>query len=75
MRIERIEGGRVTGNPKLYSNGKYKCHPDGNSKIHKWCATLEEVADYLRTNPGSGVRMDPGGGKISENIFIDGVPR
>lgn len=75
MRIERIKGGRVIGEPKLYSNGKYKCHPDGDNKSPVWCSTLEEVADYLQKNPGSGVRMDPGGGKISENILIDGVPR
>jgi hypothetical protein len=38
-------------------------------------STLEDVARFLRTNPRGGVRMTPGGSKIVENIFIDGVPR
>ncbi len=75
MKIERIEGGHVTGQPRLYKNGKYQCNPDGNNKVKIWKASLEEVAEYLRANPGSGVRMDPGVKKIVDNIFIDGVPR
>jgi len=43
-------------------------------------ATLDDVASYLRANPGSGVRMNPtlGSGypkwsKISVNIYVDGA--
>jgi len=75
VKIERVIDGKVVGRPKLYANGKYKCHPDGDNKTPVWCASLAEVADYLRANPGSGVRMNPEGGKISENIFIDGAAR
>jgi hypothetical protein len=74
-RIERIVGGAVTGTAKRYRNGKFKCHHAGTNENPQWFATLDEVADFLRTNPRSGVRMTPGDGKISENIYIDGVPR
>jgi hypothetical protein len=36
---------------------------------------LDDVAEFLRANPGSGVRMAPGFSKIVKNIYIDGFPR
>ena len=74
-RIERIVGGVVKGVPRKYANGLYRCHAAGQNMADEWFATLEEVADFLRKNPLGGVRMTPGYGKISENIFIDGSPR
>lgn len=74
-RIERIVGGVVTGVPVKYKNGLYRCHPAGQNVDDEWFATLEEVAEFLWAHPRGGVRMTPGRGKISENIFIDGAPR
>lgn len=38
-------------------------------------SNLDDVAAFLRANPGSGVRMHPGSARIIEHIHIDGVPR
>ena len=75
MKIERIVSGRVVGAAKLYSNGQYRCHPAGQNVEDRWFTTLEDVAAFLRANPGSGVRMTPDSSKIVDNIYIDGVPR
>lgn len=75
MKIERIVGGRVIGEAKLHKNGQYRCHPFGQNVEDKWFSRLEDVADFLRAHPGSGVRMTPNGSKVVKNIYIDGVPR
>jgi hypothetical protein len=74
-RIEYIKGGRVIKRAERYKNGKYRCHPDGQNKEEFWFSTLDEVAEFLRAHPGSGVRMKPGYGKISKHIYIDGIAR
>lgn len=75
MRIERVIRGVVRGTPKLHANGKYKCLVFGKNVEPVEVSTLEEVAEFLRANPRGGVRMEPGDGKVSKNIFIDGKPR
>lgn len=55
------------------SDGKYACHHFGSNVAPVPRASLDDVADFLRTHPRSGVRMNPGWGKISRNIYIDGV--
>lgn len=54
--------------------GKYVCDPPGTNDRGIPFETLDEVAAYLRAHPRAGVRMYPGRSKISENIYIDGVP-
>jgi len=46
----------------------------GGNKRPLTFSTLDDVADFLRSKPGSGVRMNPGWGKIIDNIFIEGIP-
>lgn len=36
-------------------------------------ASQEDVADFLRSRPRSGVRITPGWDRITKNIYIDGV--
>lgn len=72
-RIERIVGGRVIGRVERGSDGNYACHHFGSNVDPVPCASLDDVADFLRANPRSGVRMDPDRKKISRNIYIDGV--
>ena len=72
-RIERIVAGTVKGTAEP-SNGKYHCHYFGSNIDPETFSTLDEVADFLRRNKKAGVRMNPGFGKISENIFVDGLP-
>jgi hypothetical protein len=74
-RIERIVGGVIKGTAEpAKEDGKYHCHAFGSNVAPVPFSTLEEVATYLRINKGAGVRMNPGWGKISENIFVDGAP-
>jgi hypothetical protein len=74
-RIERIVGGTVKGTAEpSKEDGKYHCHFFGSNIDPETFSTLNEVADFLRHNKGAGVRMNPGWGKISKNIFIDGAP-
>lgn len=75
MLIERIKSGVVCGTPKLYPGGKYHCFIRGKNVDPIGFSTLEEVAEFLRANPRGGVCMDPGDGKIVDNIYIDKVPR
>ena len=74
-RIERIKGRIVLGRAEPGRDGWYRCLPDGSNKRPEKFLTLDEVANFLRANPGNGVRMNPGWGKIVNNIFIDGIPR
>jgi hypothetical protein len=74
-RIERIVDGRVVGTAERSADdGRYHCHFFGSNTDPKKFSSLDEVADFLRTNSGAGVRMNPGWGKISRNLFIDGKP-
>jgi hypothetical protein len=72
-RIERIVSGSVTGRVERGSDGLFACHDFGSNVTPTRFATLDEVADFLRSRPGSGVRMNPGWGRITKNIYIDGV--
>lgn len=59
-RIERIVGGIVRGRVERGSDGLFACHEFGSNVHPVALSTLEDVADYLRANPSSGVRMNPG---------------
>lgn len=72
-RIERVVGGSVTGHVERGSDGLFACHDFGSNVTPTRLATLDEVADFLRSRPRSGVRMNPGWGRITKNIRIDGV--
>lgn len=72
-RVERIIGGIVQGRAERGSDGRFVCHELGSNVNPVALPTLEDVADYLRANPSSGVRMNPGWVKIVRNIYIDGV--
>ena len=74
-KIERIVGGVVKGEAKLYPSGKYRCHPAGQNIETTWFTSLADVAAFLRADPRNGVRMTPDGNKIVDNIYIDGVAR
>lgn len=75
-RIEKIDSmGIVKQRAEADADGCYHCLPFGNNVDTVRFTTLDEVADYLRMYPKSGVRMNPGWAKISTNIFIDGVRR
>lgn len=72
-RIERVVGGIATGRVERGFNGLFACH-DFGSKVAPTChASLDDVADFLRSRPPSGVRMNPGWSRITKNIYIDGV--
>lgn len=72
-RIERIVGGVVTGRVERGSDGFFACHEFGLNVAQTRLASLDDVADFLRSQPRSGVRMNPGWDKSSKNIYIDGV--
>ena len=75
MRIEWIVSGIVRGVPKVFKDGRYRCHYQGSNMYPEKPSSLEDVAKFLRANPRGGVRMTPDGNRIVENIFIDGKPR
>lgn len=75
MRIERIVGGVVRGEPKLFEDRLYRCFHEGLNMHAEKPSTLADVAMFLKVNPRGGVRMTPDGSKIVKNIFIDGIPR
>lgn len=71
--IERVVGGIVTGRVERGSDGLFACHDFGSNVAPTRLASLDDVADFLRSRPRSGVRMNPGWVRITRNIFIDGV--
>lgn len=71
--IERIVGGRVVASVERGSDGNYACHHFGSNVNPVLYSSLDDVADFLRTYPRSGVRMNPGWKKIARNIYIDSV--
>jgi hypothetical protein len=74
-RIERIVSGTILGKVETDSDGSYNCFAEGSNMHPSKFSSLDDVADFLSKNPRGGVRMNPGWGKIVENIFIDGLPR
>lgn len=74
-RIEKIVDGKVVQRATRDRYGFYRCLAAGTNEGPVSFLSLDEVADYLRKHPRSGVRMDPGWSKISRWIFIDGVRR
>jgi hypothetical protein len=74
-RIEKIVRGLVVQSAERNKRGFYVCHAFGTNVAPVELATLDDVAHYLRANPGSGVRMNPGESKVSKHVYIDGLPR
>lgn len=74
-RVEKIVAGVVVQRAERNEDGVYVCHASGTNVDPVVLSSLDEVADYLRNNPRSGVRMNPGWSKISRRVFIDGLPR
>ena len=72
-RIERIVGGVVTGRVERSSDGFFACHDFGSNVDATPWVSLDEVADFLRSHPRSGVRMNPQWKRITRNIHIDGA--
>lgn len=72
-RIERVVAGVVTGRVERGSDGFFACHDFGSNVTPTRLASLDDVADFLRSRPRSGVRMNPGWGRITRNIYIDGA--
>lgn len=74
--IERIEAGVATARVERgKKSGKFECHHFGSNVAALLFDRLDDVAEFLRANPRSGVRMNPGWSKIVEHVFIDGSPR
>lgn len=78
-RIEKVVGGVIVQRAERAAGGPYKgryvCLASGSNTEATGLDTLDDVASFLRGNPGSGVRMQPGWAKICDDIFIDGAPR
>jgi hypothetical protein len=72
-RIERIVSGVVTGRVERGSDGFFACHDFGSNVSATPLASLNDVADFLRSHPRSGVRMNPQWKRITRNIYIDGA--
>ncbi len=72
-RTERIIGGIVRGRVERGSDGFFACHAFGSNVNALPLASLDDVADFLRSHPRSGVRMNPQWKRITKNIHIDGV--
>ena len=53
----------------------YHCRHRGSNVDAVEFGSLDQVAEFLRANPGSGVRMEPGWSKIVDHIHIDRMPR
>ncbi len=71
LRIEKIDlTGVVIQQAEPDTDGCYHCLPFGNNVDVVHFTTLDEVADYLRAHPKSGVRMNPGWSKVSKLIYI-----
>lgn len=72
-RIERIIGSVVTAKAERDPGGMFVGHRFGSNVNPVRFSSLDDVSDFLRANPGSGVRMNPGWSKISKNIYLDGT--
>jgi hypothetical protein len=72
-RIERILSGSVLAAAAKRADGRYTCHRFGSNIDPVRLSSLDEVADFLRANPKSSVRMNPSWTRISRNLYIDGV--
>lgn len=76
-RIEKIVRGAVIAAAEVAKRGpfagQYVCLKDGSNKAAVPCRTLDDAADFLRTHPGSGIRMNPAWSKIVNEIHVDGV--
>lgn len=72
-RIERIMSGIIVAAAMPAADGRYACHKFGSNVDPVRLGSLDEVADFLRANPKSSVRMKPSWTRISRNLYIDGV--
>lgn len=79
LTIDRRVGGSIVASASVASRGvlkgKYVCHAFGDNAHGIPFDTLDEVADFLRANPRTSVRMRPGWSRYSEDIYIDGIAR
>ena len=73
VRIERIVSGSILAFAAPATDGRYACHEFGSNIDPARLSSLDEVADFLKANPKSSVRMNPGWTRISRNLYIDGV--
>ena len=53
--------------------GFIACHDFGSNVDATPLVSLDEVADFLRSHPRSGGRMNPQWKRITRNIHIDGA--
>lgn len=67
-RIERIHDGSVTGTAHRDTKGKFVCHMVGLNTDRIEFDTLDEVAEYLRSNRTAGLRMAPSWKKFNSAI-------
>jgi hypothetical protein len=78
-KIEKIKSGIVMKTADVAktgkNKGKYVCFPRGQNVFSVTFSSLEDAAKYLRSNPKSGIRMNPGFGKVVDDIYIDGIAR
>lgn len=58
-RIEPIVGGVVQRRVERGSDGFFACHEFGSNVDAIPLASLDDVADFLRSHPRSGARMNP----------------
>lgn len=72
-RIERIVSGSILASAEPAADGRYACHEFGSTMNPVRLNSLDEVAEFLRANPRSSVRMNPSWTRISRNLYVDGV--
>jgi len=75
IRIEKIVVGSVVAVIERSRQTGNHCHHRGSNMDAVEFGSLDQVAEFLRANPGSGVRMEPRWSKIVDHIYIDGMPR
>lgn len=56
-RTEKIVAGAISQRTERHADGFYYCHAFGSNVGPVMFSSLDEVAEYLRSNPRSGVRM------------------
>ncbi|MCV0398186.1 MAG: hypothetical protein K5872_11325 [Rhizobiaceae bacterium] len=55
------------------SGGFFACHAFRSNVDATPLISLDDVADFLRTHPRSGVRMNPQWKRLTRNIYIEGA--
>ncbi|MBA84928.1 MAG: hypothetical protein CML60_05825 [Rhodobacteraceae bacterium] len=70
---ETLDRLRAKYNPLYSASKQYESALEEISFAEREGAISAQMAEQARARAAQ--TLDPGGGKISENIFIDGVPR